>query len=79
MKTLTESDLKFLIHLDSMGDFAMLKQPISSGILDLEKRGYVSLSKARLGPLGIYTGEETLALTEAGRIAVKCELVVNTK
>lgn len=39
-------------------------------IQDLVQRGYVSLSRARCGPLGIYTGESVATLTEAGRLAM---------
>lgn len=37
----------------------------------LVDRGYCKFDRARIGPLGLYTGETMVSLTEAGREALK--------
>jgi hypothetical protein len=67
--TLADTELSFLQKIST--GFWMLKDSTpSKGIASLIERGYAKLSPVRIGPLGIYTGETSISLTEAGAAAI---------
>ena len=63
---LAGSEVRFLKELLLTGPRICKTNPPPSGIQSLVDRGYCGLSKARAGPLGVYTGEIFVYITEAG-------------
>lgn len=70
IENMSDAERTFLVMLGDKGSRICRDNPPSLGIQSLEKRGYVRLSKARNGPLGVYTGEVMVALSEAGALVV---------
>lgn len=65
---LTNNELEFLHKLESpVYECWYIKQLITERVQSLIDRGYVRVSKERLGPLGVYTGEYVITVTEAGK------------
>ena len=60
------AEMDFL-RLLSGGLFCLRGGRASAGIKSLIDRGYCRTFPERIGPLGIYTGEICIRLTEAGR------------
>lgn len=69
-ETLTEQEIAFLKRI-ATGNSLLTNGKASPRIQSLIDRGYCRTSPARSGPLGIYTGDIFILLTEAGRILVK--------
>ena len=71
---MTADDLKLLRAVEAReaepGQLARIREPPSPRIEDLVQRGYLRIAKVRCGPLGIYTGDRCVTLTEAGKIAL---------
>jgi hypothetical protein len=68
---LTEQERFLLKDLAAHPEGRCLKYPTHPVVKDLAKRGYVALSRALSGPLGIPTGEEWAKISEAGEAAIK--------
>lgn len=63
---LTDKEISFLKKI-SKGEWLLKKdKEIVPSILTLIMRGYCMIYKQRIGPLGIYSGETAIKLTEAG-------------
>lgn len=71
---LTPNEEKFLLTLRDEygpGNRAVCKtNPPAAKLQSFVDRGYCTLSRARSGPLGVYTGEVIIDLSEAGRAAI---------
>lgn len=72
---LTEAEQNFLRSLRD--DFIaqdglarLIKNPPVPCMQSLVDRGYCRLSKARCGPLGLFTGEVMIGLTDAGKATI---------
>lgn len=73
--SLTEGDLTALRRLRdgfaAGNGWAICKtNPPSERLQSLVERGYCRLSPGRSGPLGLFTGEMMIKLTEAGKLAL---------
>ena len=63
---MTDSDIRFLRHLKSVGSATCKSNPPAKGIQTLVDLGYCRLAPTLIGPLGIRTGEVSVLLSEAG-------------
>jgi hypothetical protein len=68
---LTDREINFLRKLASGSHWFLRNATATAPIQSLVDRGYCRTSKERLGPLGIYTGEICITLTEAGHSALR--------
>lgn len=73
--SLTEDDLTALRRLRdgfaAGNGWAICKtNPPSNRLQSLVERGYCRLSPGRSGPIGVFTGEMMIKLTEAGKLAL---------
>ncbi|WP_415907111.1 hypothetical protein [Oleiharenicola sp. Vm1] len=67
---LTDNELAFLRKLTEGKNWRLRDGKPTPAIASLVTRGYCRTSPERLGPLGIYTGEVCIDITEAGRAAI---------
>lgn len=67
---LSKDELAFLRKLASANNWKLRNGQAKPAIQSLIDRGYCHTNKERLGPLGIYTGEVGIGITEAGRLAI---------
>lgn len=71
------SATKILTRVDQLtanGAMAMVTTPVRPQIQACIDAGLLSASKVRCGPLGLYTGEVLLKLTDDGRKLLPFEL-----
>lgn len=68
---LNEKEIAFLKKLTSGGTWLVRDGRVRPPVQDLIDRGYCKTAPERSGPLGIYTGETTIFITEAGCFALK--------
>ncbi len=68
---LNEIEIKLLKELVKGPRLIVDKAEAQPRVKGLIERGYCKTSKARSGPLGIYTGELMMSLTEAGRLVLE--------
>lgn len=65
---LTDEDRRLLAPLEA--ESLEATADAAEVVADLERRGYVRLSRGRCGPLGLVDGSTFASLTEAGRTAL---------
>lgn len=69
--SLTDDERGTLRRLGNGKLYVLANKTPSPKVQSLIDRGYIKLSKVRSGPLGIYTGELSPGLTEAGQEVLK--------
>jgi hypothetical protein len=69
--TLSDREMAFLKDLWSRERPVLIKSPTHPMVAGLATRGWVTLHRARSGPLGVFTGEEMVDLSEAGVKAIE--------
>lgn len=70
--TFSRNEIDFLKILKE-GAWTLKNQKASLGIQSLINRGYCRTYKEKIGPLGVWTGEYCICLTEAGKIILQNE------